>query len=85
MSDDTTTDSAGQVNTKVLGTAPAMAMGTLYQAASQALSNAMQNATLSQQQLNTIAQAATTMGVATLYGVDSASTGQLPLPGNTKD
>lgn len=77
-SNDQAAGSVDQVNTKVLGSATAMAMGNLYQAASQALSNAMQNATLSQQQMNTIAQAATTMGVATLFGNESA--GAAPPP-----
>ena len=49
------TDSITQANTKVLGDAPAIAMGNLYQAT---------------------AQAATTMGVATLYSLDTAATGK---------
>ena len=69
------TDSVTQANTQVLGTAPAVAMGNLYQATSQALSNAAQNATLAQQQMFVTAQAATTMGVALLYSLDVASTG----------
>jgi hypothetical protein len=69
------TDSVTQVNTKVLGDAPAIAMGNLYQATAQALANAAHNATTSQQQTNITAQAATTMGVATLYSIDTASTG----------
>ena len=69
------TDSVTQVNTKVLGDAPAVAMGNLFQATAQALSNAAHNATTSQQQTNVTAQAATTMGVATLYSIDTASTG----------
>lgn len=69
------TDSVTQANVEVLGTAPATAMGNLFQATSQALSNAAHNATISQQQTNITAQAATTMGVATLYGIDTASTG----------
>lgn len=69
------TDSITQANTKVLGDAPAMAMGNLYQATAQALSNAAHNATTSQQQTNITAQAATTQGVATLYAIDTASTG----------
>lgn len=67
------TDAVTQVNTKVLGDAPAMAMGNLFQATSQALSNAAHNATNSQQQANVTAQAATTMGVTTLYSIDTAS------------
>jgi hypothetical protein len=69
------TDSVTQVNTKVLGDAPAIAMGNLFQATAQALANAAHNATSSQQQTNVTAQAATTMGVTTLYSIDTASTG----------
>ena len=69
------TDSVTQANVEVLGTAPATAMGNLFQATSQALANAAHNATMAQQQSNITAQAATTMGVATLYGIDTASTG----------
>ena len=70
------TDSVTQANTKVLGDAPAVAMGNLYQATAQALSNAAHNATTAQQQSNVTAQAATTQGVATLYAIDTASTGK---------
>lgn len=69
------TDSVTQANTKVLGDAPAVAMGNLFQATAQALSNSAHNATTSIQQTNVTAQAATTMGVATLYAIDTASTG----------
>lgn len=69
------TDSITQTNVKVLGDAPAIAMGNLYQATSQALANAAHNATTAQQQTNIMAQAATTMGVAMLYSLDTASTG----------
>ena len=69
------TDSVTQANTQVLGVTPATAMGNLYQATAQALSNAAHNATTSQQQTNITAQAATTMGVAMLYAIDTASTG----------
>ncbi|MET0395116.1 MAG: RebB family R body protein [Chitinophagaceae bacterium] len=70
---DQITDSVTQANTKVLGDAPAIAMGNLYQATAQALSNAAHNATTSQQQSNITAQAATTMGVTILYSIDTAS------------
>ncbi|HAA22721.1 MAG TPA: glycerol-3-phosphate dehydrogenase [Cytophagales bacterium] len=69
------TDSVTQANVQVLGDAPAVAMGNLYQATAQALANAAHNATTSQQQTNITAQAATTMGVATLYAIDTASAG----------
>ena len=70
---DQITDSVTQANTKVLGDAPAIAMGNLFQATAQALSNAAHNATTSQQQSNITAQAATTMGVTILYSIDTAS------------
>ena len=69
------TDAVTQANVKVLGDAPAMAMGNLYQATAQALANAAHNATTAQQQTKITAQAATTMGVALLYSLDTASTG----------
>lgn len=72
---DQVTDSVTQANVEVLGDAPAVAMGNLFQATSQALGNAAHNATTAQQQTNTMAQAATTMGVAVLYSLDTASTG----------
>ncbi len=62
------TDSVTQANTQVLGEAPAMALGSLYQATAQAMSNAAHNATTSQQQTNITAQAATTAGVSKIFG-----------------
>ena len=70
------TDSVTQANVQVLGAAPAQSMGNLFQATSQALSNAAHNATSAQQQAAITAQAATTMGVATLFSLDTASTGK---------
>lgn len=72
---DQITDSVTQANVKVLGDAPAMAMGNLYLATSQALANAAHNSTTAQQQRSVTAQAATTMGVTTLYSLDTASVG----------
>ncbi|MGH8445968.1 MAG: RebB family R body protein [Solimonas sp.] len=68
------TDSVTQANVQTLGTAPAIAMGNLYQATAQALANAAHNATMAQQQMFVTAQAATTMGVALLYSLDVAAT-----------
>jgi len=68
------TDSVTQANVQVLGDAPAIAMGNLFQATAQALANAAHNATTAQQQMNVTAQAATTMGVCLLYSLDTAST-----------
>jgi len=72
---DQITDFVTQANLKVLGDAPAIALGNLYQATAQALALAAHNATNSQQQNSATAQAATTMGVSTLYAIDTASTG----------
>ncbi len=70
---DQITDSVTQANVEVLGQAPAVAMGNLYQATAQALANAAQNVTNAQQQSYVTAQAATTMGVATLFAMDTAA------------
>ena len=69
------TDSVTQANTKVLGDAPAVAMGNLFVATSQALANAAHNATNNQQQSYVTMQASTTMGVATLFSIDTPSDG----------
>lgn len=70
---DQITDSVTQTNVKVLGDAPAIAMGHLYQATAQALANAAHNATQAQQQSNVTAQAATTLAIATLLGAAPAA------------
>jgi hypothetical protein len=70
------TDAVTQANVKVLGDSPAMALSALYQATAQALGAAANNATSAQQQTGVAAQAATTMGVATLYSLDTAATGK---------
>lgn len=72
---DQVTDSISQVNTKVLGDAPAVAMGNLFVVTSQALSNAAHNATNNQQQSYVTMQTSTTQGVSTLLAIDTASTG----------
>ena len=72
---DQITDAVTQSSVKVLGDAPALALGSLYQATAQALSNAAHNAVNNQQQTYVTAQASTTQGVALLYSVDTSSTG----------
>jgi hypothetical protein len=67
------TDSVTQSNLQVLGIAPAVAMGSLYQATAQALANAAHNATMAQQQMYVAAQAATTAGVALLYSLNTGT------------
>ena len=66
------TDAVTQANTKVLGDAPAMAMGNLFITTSQALSNAAHNATNNQQQSYITMQASTTAAITTLLSVDTA-------------
>jgi hypothetical protein len=73
---DQITDSITQVNVQVLGDAPAISMGNFFLATAQALANTAHNATSSQQQTNTTAQAATAMTVATLFSIDTASAGK---------
>lgn len=65
---DQITDAVTQANVKVLGEAPAMAMGALYQATAQALSLAAQNATNQQQAGDSLAQAVATRAAAFLLG-----------------
>ena len=61
-----TTDSITQANLGVLGIAPAISMGELYIATSQALATAANNASQAQQQTNIMAQSATNVGTALL-------------------
>lgn len=69
------TDAVSQANVKVVGDAPAVAMGNLYISTSQALANAAHNATANQQQSSVTMQASTTQGVATLLSIDIGLTG----------
>lgn len=63
------TDSVTQANVKVLGDAPAMAMGAIFQSLSHSTGILYENAVSSQQQLGIAAQAATNQGVIQLYSV----------------
>jgi hypothetical protein len=69
------TDSVTQANTKVVGDAPSIAIGSLYQQTAQALANAAHNATTAQQQNYATLQASTTQGVMTIYSIDEETTG----------
>jgi|TARA_B110000240_G_C13127716_1_gene295407 deoxyxylulose-5-phosphate synthase len=70
------TDSITQVNTKVVGETPAMAMGNLLMSTSQALSNAAHNASSAQQQAQITMQAATVQGVNSLMAIGSSVIGR---------
>jgi len=65
------TDAVTQSNVKVLGEAPAYAMGALYQSLAHSTGILYENATSAQQQLAISAQAATNQGVIQLYSVDT--------------
>lgn len=68
---DQITDSVTQANVKVLGDAPAMAMGSMYQALAHSTGILYENAVGSQQQLAIAAQASTNQGVIQIYSVDT--------------
>lgn len=70
------TDSVTQVNTKVVGETPAIALGNLQMSTSQALANAALNATGVQQQATITMQAATVQGVNALMSTGSAVIGR---------
>lgn len=72
---DQITDSVTQTNVQVLGASPSVALGNLFQATSLALATAAHNATMAQQQMYITAQAATTAGVALIYGAAAGSGG----------
>jgi hypothetical protein len=67
------TDAVTQANVKVLGDAPAQALGTLYQVMSQSVGLSMQNAVSLQQSRNTVNTAVTTQGVNLIYSMDVAA------------
>lgn len=67
------TDSVSQTNVQVLGDAPAVALGTLYQTAAHAISLSMQNAVNNQQQAAILSNAVVTRCVAEILGSDQAS------------
>ncbi|WP_210418557.1 RebB family R body protein [Aliikangiella coralliicola] len=77
------TDAVTQTNTKVLGEAPAMAMGSLYQTIGNAIAMAAANAVYAQQQSNIVYQAATTMCVKALLG--GGAIGNITMPGNINE
>ena len=65
------TDAVTQANVKVLGDAPVMAMGAIYQSLAHSTGILYDNAASSQQQLAIAGQAATNQGVIQIYSVDT--------------
>ena len=67
------TDAVTQSNVKVVGEAPAMAMGNVYQALAHPHGLMFENAVNAQSHAFTNAQAASTQGVMQIYSVDTIS------------
>lgn len=69
------TDAVTQSNVKVIGEAPALAMGSIYQTLAHSTGILYANAVAAQQQMNTLAQAATNQGVIQIYSIDTTTSG----------
>ncbi|HFL2032464.1 TPA: RebB family R body protein [Pseudomonas aeruginosa] len=69
---DQITDAVTQSNVKVVGEAPAMALGTIYQTMAHSTGILFENAVSAQQQ-NALALAASNMGVMQIYSLDTAA------------
>lgn len=65
------TDAVTQANVKVLGDAPAMAMGSIFQSLAHSTGILYENAISAQQQVGVTSQAATNQGVIQIYSVDT--------------
>ncbi|AKJ00546.1 killing trait domain-containing protein [Archangium gephyra] len=70
---DQITDSVTQPNVEVLGSAPAMSLGHIYQTLAQSTGLSFQNAAAAQQRMATLSQAAIVQGVNLLYTLDTAA------------
>lgn len=71
---DQITDAVTQSNIKVIGEAPAFAMGSIYQSMAQSTGILFQNSVAAQQQQNALAQAAANQGVMQIYSIDTTTT-----------
>lgn len=65
------TDAVTQANVKVLGDAPAMAMGSIFQSLAHSTGILYENAISAQQQVGVTSQAATNQGVIQIYSIDT--------------
>lgn len=70
---DEITDAVTQSNVKVVGEAPALAMGSIYQTMAHSTGILFENAIASQQQQGTLALAASNQGVLQIYSVDTTA------------
>ncbi|WP_299593302.1 RebB family R body protein [uncultured Tateyamaria sp.] len=83
------TDAVTQSDVKVVGEAPAMAMGVNFQTMAHSTGILLQNAVASSQQQNALSQAASNQGVMQIYSLDttavagaSEKVGQIGTPDN---
>jgi len=67
------TDAVTQANVKVVGEAPAMAMGSLYQTMTHSTGLMFENSVSNQNLQNMTAQAASTQGIMQIYSMDTIS------------
>jgi hypothetical protein len=70
---DQITDAVTQSNVKVVGEAPAMALGSIYQTMAHSTGILFENAVAAQQQQNTLTQAAANQGVMQIYTLDTTA------------
>ncbi len=70
---DQITDAITQSNIKVIGEAPAFAMGAIYQSLAHSTGILFQNSVAAQQQQNALAQAAANQGVMQIYSIDTTA------------
>ena len=67
------TDAVTQSNVKVIGEAPAMAMGSIYQTMAHSTGILFENAVSAQQQQNSLSLAAANQGVMQVYSFDTTA------------
>ncbi|TRX74969.1 RebB family R body protein [Pseudomonas mangiferae] len=67
------TDAVTQSNVKVVGEAPAIALGSIYQTMAHSTGILFENAVSAQQQQNALALASANMGVMQVYSVDTSA------------
>ena len=70
---DQVTDAVTQSNVKVVGEAPAMAMGAIYQTMAHSTGILFENAVSAAQQQNSLSLAAANQGVMQIYSLDTTS------------
>ena len=72
------TDAVTQSNVKVIGEAPAMALGSIFQTMAHSTGILFENSVAAQQQQNALALAASNMGVMQIYSLDTSAAGAPP-------